>query len=213
MRPRATCRRCLHSVPSDGTCTGVHRAVLADLHNPSHPVLEAMPADGRPRTTAHARAEVASTEVLAWAPPTLAAWEPGLAQPLSALWCLQKNALSTAEIVEALGLPELKGRKWHVQGSIATRCAPLASLSSRDSLRVTHSSLRHVSQHLAQQTTIQAGAGSAVSADPGRCGLRSGCCHQHGAGQLWRHLTSLYEESRSFRQRCSDLCGAHQSHL
>lgn len=42
---------------------------------------------------------------------------------------LQKNALTTAEIVEALGLPELKNRKWHVQGSIATRCAscPYAS--------------------------------------------------------------------------------------
>eukprot|EP01026_Neomeris_dumetosa_P016404 TRINITY_DN1622_c0_g2_i1.p2 TRINITY_DN1622_c0_g2~~TRINITY_DN1622_c0_g2_i1.p2 ORF type:complete len:192 (-),score=19.32 TRINITY_DN1622_c0_g2_i1:252-827(-) len=32
-----------------------------------------------------------------------------------------KGALTTAEICEALGLPELRGRKWHVQGSIATR--------------------------------------------------------------------------------------------
>eukprot|EP01025_Chloroclados_australasicus_P010896 TRINITY_DN14614_c2_g1_i1.p2 TRINITY_DN14614_c2_g1~~TRINITY_DN14614_c2_g1_i1.p2 ORF type:complete len:192 (-),score=15.24 TRINITY_DN14614_c2_g1_i1:388-963(-) len=32
-----------------------------------------------------------------------------------------KGALSTAEVCESLGLPELRGRKWHVQGSIATR--------------------------------------------------------------------------------------------
>eukprot|EP01023_Acetabularia_acetabulum_P068733 TRINITY_DN979_c0_g1_i1.p2 TRINITY_DN979_c0_g1~~TRINITY_DN979_c0_g1_i1.p2 ORF type:complete len:192 (-),score=31.85 TRINITY_DN979_c0_g1_i1:289-864(-) len=32
-----------------------------------------------------------------------------------------KGALSTAEVCENLGLPELRGRKWHVQGSIATR--------------------------------------------------------------------------------------------
>lgn len=31
------------------------------------------------------------------------------------------GALNTAEICEALGLPEMKSRKWHVQGSIATR--------------------------------------------------------------------------------------------
>ena len=33
----------------------------------------------------------------------------------------QKNALSPAEAVEALGLPQMKGRKWHVQGAVATR--------------------------------------------------------------------------------------------
>lgn len=32
-----------------------------------------------------------------------------------------KGALTTAEVCEALGLPALKGRKWHVQGSIAIR--------------------------------------------------------------------------------------------
>lgn len=34
---------------------------------------------------------------------------------------LQKGALSTAEVCEALGLSQLKGRKWHVQGAIAIR--------------------------------------------------------------------------------------------
>ena len=33
----------------------------------------------------------------------------------------QKDALSTAEICEALGMGELKGRKWHVQGAVAIR--------------------------------------------------------------------------------------------
>lgn len=33
----------------------------------------------------------------------------------------QKNALTPAETCEALGLPQMKGRKWHVQGAIATR--------------------------------------------------------------------------------------------
>lgn len=32
-----------------------------------------------------------------------------------------RDALTTAEIVSALGLSDLKGRKWHVQGSIAIR--------------------------------------------------------------------------------------------
>jgi Arf/Sar family protein len=32
-----------------------------------------------------------------------------------------KNALSPAECCEALGLPQMKARKWHVQGAIATR--------------------------------------------------------------------------------------------
>ncbi|KAL4428209.1 hypothetical protein ABPG75_002298 [Micractinium tetrahymenae] len=32
-----------------------------------------------------------------------------------------RNALSPAETCEALGLPQMKGRKWHVQGAIATR--------------------------------------------------------------------------------------------
>ena len=34
---------------------------------------------------------------------------------------LQKGALSTAEVCEALGLSQMKGRKWHVQGAIAIR--------------------------------------------------------------------------------------------
>ncbi|KAI3428664.1 hypothetical protein D9Q98_007487 [Chlorella vulgaris] len=32
-----------------------------------------------------------------------------------------KNALSPAETCEAMGLPQMKGRKWHVQGAIATK--------------------------------------------------------------------------------------------
>lgn len=32
-----------------------------------------------------------------------------------------KGALSPAEVCQALGLPELKGRKWHVQSAIAIR--------------------------------------------------------------------------------------------
>jgi len=31
------------------------------------------------------------------------------------------KALAPAEIVQALGLQQLKSRKWHVQGAIATR--------------------------------------------------------------------------------------------
>jgi ADP-ribosylation factor protein 1 len=31
------------------------------------------------------------------------------------------KALAPAEIVQALGLQQLKNRKWHVQGAIATR--------------------------------------------------------------------------------------------
>lgn len=34
---------------------------------------------------------------------------------------LQKNCLTTAEICEALGLPEMRHRKWHVQAAIAIR--------------------------------------------------------------------------------------------
>ena len=34
---------------------------------------------------------------------------------------LQKGALSTAEVCEALGLSQLKGRKWHVQRAVAIR--------------------------------------------------------------------------------------------
>ena len=33
----------------------------------------------------------------------------------------QKGCLSTSEIVEALGLPSLKARRWHVQAAIAIR--------------------------------------------------------------------------------------------
>jgi hypothetical protein len=40
---------------------------------------------------------------------------------LSAFGCLQKGALTTAEVCEALGLAQLKGRKWHVQGAIAIK--------------------------------------------------------------------------------------------
>ncbi|KAL4433061.1 hypothetical protein ABPG77_006488 [Micractinium sp. CCAP 211/92] len=32
-----------------------------------------------------------------------------------------RDALSPADTCEALGLPQMKGRKWHVQGAIATR--------------------------------------------------------------------------------------------
>lgn len=34
---------------------------------------------------------------------------------------LQPRALTPAECVEALGLQQLKNRKWHVQGAVATR--------------------------------------------------------------------------------------------
>ena len=34
---------------------------------------------------------------------------------------LQKGALSTAEVCEALGLSQMKGRRWHVQGAVAIR--------------------------------------------------------------------------------------------
>lgn len=33
----------------------------------------------------------------------------------------QKGAMSTSEVCESLGMAALKGRKWHVQGSIAIR--------------------------------------------------------------------------------------------
>ena len=36
-------------------------------------------------------------------------------------WALQKGALSTAEVCEALGLSQMKGRRWHVQGAVAIR--------------------------------------------------------------------------------------------
>jgi Arf/Sar family protein len=29
--------------------------------------------------------------------------------------------MTPAETVQALGLPQMKGRKWHVQGAVATR--------------------------------------------------------------------------------------------
>jgi len=35
--------------------------------------------------------------------------------------CAQEGALTTAELCDALGLQELKERKWHVQGSIAVK--------------------------------------------------------------------------------------------
>jgi hypothetical protein len=34
---------------------------------------------------------------------------------------LQPRALTPAEIMQALGLQQMKNRKWHVQGTIATR--------------------------------------------------------------------------------------------
>ena len=34
---------------------------------------------------------------------------------------LQKQALDTAQVCEALGMSELKDRKWHVQGAVAIR--------------------------------------------------------------------------------------------
>jgi hypothetical protein len=34
---------------------------------------------------------------------------------------MQKGALSTAEVCEALGMQQLKGRRWHVQGAVAIR--------------------------------------------------------------------------------------------
>lgn len=36
-------------------------------------------------------------------------------------WCVQKGALTTAEVCEALGLGQLKNRSWHVQGAISIR--------------------------------------------------------------------------------------------
>lgn len=34
---------------------------------------------------------------------------------------MQKQALTTAEVCEALGMSLLKNRKWHVQGAVAIR--------------------------------------------------------------------------------------------
>ena len=34
---------------------------------------------------------------------------------------MQKGALSTAEVCEALGLGQLKNRSWHVQGAVSIR--------------------------------------------------------------------------------------------
>ena len=34
---------------------------------------------------------------------------------------MQKQALDTAQVCEALGMSELKDRKWHVQGAVAIR--------------------------------------------------------------------------------------------
>mmetsp|Transcript_8587 Transcript_8587/g.15886 ORF Transcript_8587/g.15886 Transcript_8587/m.15886 type:complete len:88 (+) Transcript_8587:270-533(+) len=33
----------------------------------------------------------------------------------------QPNCLSPAEVCESLGLPQLRGRKWHVQSSVAIK--------------------------------------------------------------------------------------------
>lgn len=40
---------------------------------------------------------------------------------LSIPLCMQPGAYTTAEVTEAFKLHELKGRKWHVQSSVATR--------------------------------------------------------------------------------------------
>ena len=42
---------------------------------------------------------------------------------LGFLLSVQKGCLTTAEVCEALALPELRGRRWHVQASIAIRCS------------------------------------------------------------------------------------------
>ena len=34
---------------------------------------------------------------------------------------MQRGALSPAEVCEALGMSQLKGRKWHVQAAVAIR--------------------------------------------------------------------------------------------
>ena len=60
---------------------------------------------------------------------------PAVAQTMKPLWpqatvalkgsehtqCVQKGALTTAEVCEALGLGQLKNRSWHVQGAISIR--------------------------------------------------------------------------------------------
>lgn len=47
--------------------------------------------------------------------------EPTACSDFCLCLCAQKGALSTAEVCEALGLAQLKGRKWHVQGAVAIR--------------------------------------------------------------------------------------------
>ena len=65
---------------------------------------------------------------LALLPPScdLLSWGPSPHPWYTAHSCVdfrrvQKGALSTSEVCEALGLPELRARKWHVQGAIAIR--------------------------------------------------------------------------------------------
>lgn len=41
---------------------------------------------------------------------------------------VQKNAALTTEVAEAFGLTTMTSRKWHVQASIATRCASTSSV-------------------------------------------------------------------------------------
>jgi Arf/Sar family protein len=38
-------------------------------------------------------------------------------------WCLQdmRGCLTPAEVCEAMGISQLRNRRWHVQGAIATR--------------------------------------------------------------------------------------------
>lgn len=40
---------------------------------------------------------------------------------LTRLLLLQKQAMDTAQVCEALGMSELRNRKWHVQGAVAIR--------------------------------------------------------------------------------------------
>ncbi len=44
-----------------------------------------------------------------------------ISRPLILLVSAQKGALSAAEVCEALGMSQLKGRKWHVQSAVAIR--------------------------------------------------------------------------------------------
>ncbi len=53
--------------------------------------------------------------------PAPAAGVSGFCHPLTRSLPVQKGALSTAEVCEALGLSQMKNRRWHVQGAVAIR--------------------------------------------------------------------------------------------